>query len=53
MTNLRSVLKFNKTLGVTLPKKYCEKIGLHWKDYVIVFMADDKTISLMKHEVRK
>ena len=51
MTSLRSVLKFNKTLGITLPKKYAEKLGLHWKGFVEVFLVDEKTIGIKKHEV--
>ncbi len=53
MTNIRSVLKFNKTLGVTLPKKYCEKLGLHWKDFVQVVLIDGETIGIKKLEVQK
>ena len=51
MTNLRSVLKFNKTLGITLPKKYAEKLGLHWKGFVRVFLIDEQTIGIQKQEV--
>lgn len=48
--DIRSVLRFNKSLGLTIPKKYVEKIGLHWKDHLEVFMVDEKTIGIQRLE---
>ena len=51
--DLRRVLKFNGTLGLTLPNKYTRILGLHWKDYVEIYLADDKTIVIRKHKEPK
>jgi antitoxin component of MazEF toxin-antitoxin module len=50
---IRRVLKFNGTLGMTLPNKFTSIIGLHWQDYVEIYLADDETIVVRKHKVSK
>ncbi len=50
--DLRRVLKFNKTLGVTIPRKYAEKIGIHWRDFVEVFLNDGQTVGIKKHTTK-
>lgn len=50
---LRRVLKFNKTLGFTLPAEFSAKIGLHWKDYVEIYFVDPDKIVVKKHKEPK
>lgn len=53
LTDIRSVLKFNRTLGVSIPRKYCEKLGLFWRGHVRVFLVDGKTIGIKKLEAKE
>lgn len=46
---LRRVLKFNGTLGMTLPNKFSRVLDLHWQDYVEIYLADKDTLVVRKH----
>lgn len=46
---IKKLLKFNKTLGLTLPKKYCEALDLRWGDYVEVSLEREGEITIRKH----
>lgn len=48
---LRRVLKFNSTLGFTIPREYSEAMGLHWKDYVEILFIDEGKILIRKHRL--
>ena len=48
--DLRRVLKFNGTLGMTIPNKLTSVLGLHWKEYVEVYLADKETIVVKRHK---
>jgi len=50
---LRKVLKFNGTLGLTLPNKFSSVLGLQWKDYIEVYLADKDAIVIRRHKVVK
>lgn len=50
---IRRVLKFNGTLGMTLPNKYSKVLQLHWQDYVEIYLADEGTLIVRKHKVPK
>ncbi len=50
---LRRVLKFNGTLGMTIPNKFSGVLGLHWKEYVEIYLADKNTIMVRRHEPQK
>ena len=47
---LRRVLKFNTSLGLTLPVSLSKALGIHWKDYVEVFFIDPDKILIKKHK---
>ena len=46
---LRHVLKFDQSLGFTLPKKIAEVMEIHWHDYVEIYLIDDEHLVLRKH----
>lgn len=46
---LRSILKFDKTLGFTLPKQIAEIMDIHWHDYVEIYLIDDEHLVIRKH----
>ena len=48
---LRKVLRFNGTLGLTVPNKYSRVLDLHWKDYLEVSLQDNETIIVRKHQL--
>ena len=48
---LRRVLRFNGTLGLTLPTKFSRVLDLHWQDYVEVYLADAGTLVIRKHKL--
>ena len=50
---LRRVLKFNGTMGMTIPNKFSSVLGLHWQDYVEIYLADTETIVVRKHKEPK
>jgi len=50
---LRRVLKFNGTLGLTLPNKFTRVLDLHWQEYVEVTLENDDTIVVRKHKILK
>jgi len=50
---LRRVQKFGTTVGLTLPRKFSAVLGLHWKDYVEIWLADSNTLIIKKHKVIK
>ncbi|KKL96306.1 hypothetical protein LCGC14_1845770, partial [marine sediment metagenome] len=50
---LRRVLRFNKTLGFTLPSKYSKQLNLHWKDYVDIQLKNNNTIIIKKAIISK
>lgn len=50
---IRRVLKFNGTLGLTLPNKFSRVLDLHWQEYVEVYLADKATLVIRKHKVPK
>mgnify|MGYP001582766351 CR=1 FL=1 len=50
---LRRVLKFNGTMGMTIPNKFSSVLGLHWKEYVEIYLADKETIVVRKHQPTK
>ena len=50
---LRRVLKFNGTLGLTLPNKFSRVLDLHWQEYVEITLEDDDTIVVRKHKILK
>lgn len=49
---LRRVLGFNGTVGLTLPRKFSTRLDLHWKDYVEIYLRDGETIIIKKHKPR-
>lgn len=49
--DIRRVLKFNGTLGMTLPNRLSRVLDLHWKDYVEIYLADGETLLIRKHPV--
>ena len=51
--DLRRVLKFIGTLGMTMPQKFTSVLGLHWKDYLEVYLVDSETIAIRKHKEPK
>lgn len=51
--DIRRVLKFNGTLGMTIPNKYTRVLDLHWQDHVEIYLADKETIVVRKHKVPK
>lgn len=48
---LRRVLKFNGSVGLTLPSKFAKALDLHWKDYVEISLAGGGNIIIKKHAV--
>jgi len=50
---IRKLLKFNQTLGLTLPKKYCKALDLKWGDYVEVSLEKEGEITIRKHYVSR
>ena len=50
---LRRVLKFNGTMGMTIPNKFSSVLGLHWKEYVEIYLADPETLVVRKHKPSK
>ena len=51
--DIRRVLKFNGTLGMTIPNKYSRVLDIHWQDYVEIYLADKDTLVVRKHKVLK
>lgn len=49
---IRKVLLFGTILGLTLPKKYTSALDLNWQDYVEVYLANDHTIVIKKHDYK-
>lgn len=47
---LRRVLKFNGSMGLTLPSKFAKSLGLHWKDYLEIYFIEPDKIVLKKHK---
>jgi hypothetical protein len=47
---IRKTLKFTRTLGITLPKRYSDALGLRWRDYVEISLLDKDTIAIRRHE---
>ena len=47
---LRRVLKFNGSMGLTLPGKFARALDLHWKDYVEVSFVEPDMVMIQKHE---
>lgn len=48
---LRRVLKFNGTLGMTIPNKFSRVLDLHWQEYVEITLEDDDKIVVRKHKI--
>ena len=48
---MRKLLSFNTILGVTLPKKYTNSLGLEKGDYAEIFLRDNKTIVIKRHGI--
>lgn len=46
---LRKLLKFNTVLGVTLPKEFTNALNVEARQYVEVFLRDNKTIVIKPH----
>lgn len=46
---LRHVLKFDKSLGITLPRQTAEIMDIHWHDYVEIYLIDDEHLVIRKH----
>jgi len=54
MAEIRKLLRLSKSaFAVTLPKKYRERLGLKFKDYVEVSLFDSKTIAVRRHQKPK
>ena len=51
--DLRRVLKFNGSLGLTLPMKLARLLKLHWKDYLEVYFVDPDKIVIKRHNETK
>lgn len=47
---LRKVTKYNTVLGITIPKEYCNALGIEAGDYVEVNLLDDDSLLVMTHE---
>lgn len=50
--NVRKVLTFNQTLGITFPKEYTNALSLSRGDHVEVFLSDRKTIIVRKLDMQ-
>jgi len=50
---LRRVLRFNGSVGFTLPVELARILELHWKDYVEVYLKDDETLIVRKHKAEE
>ena len=51
--DLRRVLKFNGSLGMTIPNKYSSVLNLHWHDYIEIYLADAETIVVRRHKATR
>jgi len=49
--DIRKVLKFNGTLGMTIPNKFSKVLDLHWSDYVEIYLSDKETLVVRKHKL--
>jgi len=38
---------------MTIPNKYSRVLGIHWQDYVEIYLADKDTLVVRKHKVLK
>ena len=47
---LRRVLKFNGTLGFTLPAEFSRLLKIHWKDYVEIYFVDPDKVVVKKYQ---
>ena len=50
---LRRVLRFNGSVGFTLPVAHSRILKLHWKDYVEIYLKDDETLIVRKHRMKE
>ena len=50
---LRRVLRFNGSVGFTLPAQKARILGLKWQDYVEIYLKDDETLIVRKHKTTK
>lgn len=46
---LRKVLQFNGTMGLTLPRAFADALDLHWQDHVEIYFVNPDKIILKKH----
>lgn len=46
---LRRVLKFNGSVGLTLPVQHAKALNLHWKDYIEVYFVSPDKVVIKKH----
>ena len=49
---IRKVLQFNGTMGLTLPKAFANALDLHWQDYGEIYFVNPDKINLKKHKAR-
>jgi antitoxin component of MazEF toxin-antitoxin module len=47
---VRKVLLFKNILGLTLPKRYTDALDLRWHDQIEVYLTNEGTILLQKHQ---
>lgn len=50
---LRRALKFNGSLGLTLPMKFARALNLHWKDHLEIYFVEPDKIVIKKHKAIK
>ncbi len=50
--SLRKLLSFNGILGMTIPKEYTNALGFKRGDHAEVYLKDDETIIIKKHNYK-
>lgn len=45
---LRRLLRFGNTVGLTIPKRYSTELDLHWKGYIEISLEGERLI-IKKH----
>lgn len=45
---IRRLLRFGNTVGLTIPKRYSTELDLHWKGYIEISLEDEHLI-IRKH----
>lgn len=46
---LRHVIKLDQSIAITLPRQIAEVMDVHWRDYMEIYLIDDKHLVMRKH----